>query len=190
MAAHGSHSASALTCMQCPLLTATCAAYGTGGGESVLFTVHATNWSDVSTWRASSTNQMPQLVADGYEDPSPPWRDPKRSNAAGRPVLHAVFHNMQGGWHGPEFNNSQVGAHAYSLDDGHTWVDTGVAFNTTVHYQDGSSTTFVQRERPHVVFSDEGEPAYLVSAVTYSLQPVLPTCTIVQPIQTTRRGSS
>jgi hypothetical protein len=84
----------------------------------------------------------------------------------------------------------QVGAHAYSLDDGHTWVDTGVAFNTTVHYQDGSSTTFVQRERPHVVFSDEGEPAYLVSAVTYSLQPVLPTCTIVQPIQTTRRGSS
>ena len=33
-------------------------------------------------------------------------------------VVHAVFHNMIGGWHKPEFNNTQVGAHAYSTDGG------------------------------------------------------------------------
>ena len=91
---------------------------------------------------------------------------------------------MIGGWHGPEFNNTQVGAHAYSADGGATWVDTGVAFNLTVEYEGGESTTYIQRERPHLVL-DKGEPAYLVSAVTYSLLPTLPTCTIVQPISRT-----
>lgn len=110
------------------------------------------------------------------------WRDPRRQTAAGQSVLHALFHNMQGGWHGPEFNNTQVGAHAYSTDGGRSWVDTGVAFNLTVDYEDGTSTTFVQRERPHLILDRQGEPAYLVSAVTYSLAPTLPTCTIVQPI--------
>eukprot|EP01045_Picozoa_sp_COSAG04_P009594 COSAG04_NODE_561_length_12576_cov_258.320910_5_plen_84_part_00 len=83
---------------------------------------------------------------------------------------------MVGGWHnkpGDWDTNIQVGAHAYSEDgvrstdsglcsrchpnsprvsvrQGHTWVDTGVAFNLTVDYTDGSSTTFIQRERPHM----------------------------------------
>jgi len=156
-----------------------------GGGESVLFAVHAANWSDVSIWRASDTKLLPHLTANGYEDPHL-WRDPRR-RAAGQPVLHALFHNMQDGWHQPEYNNTQVGAHAYSTDGGRSWVDTGVAFNLTVDYEDGTSTTFVQRERPHVVLDDEGDPAYLVSAVTYSLAPTLPTCTIVQPIGKARR---
>eukprot|EP00663_Eupelagonemidae_sp_cell21sb_P001224 gene1224-4727_t len=49
-------------------------------------------------------------------------------------VFHAVFHDMVGGWHKPEFNNTQVGAHAFSADGGRSWVDTGVAFNLTVDY--------------------------------------------------------
>ena len=89
---------------------------------------------------------------------------------------------MLGGWHGPEYNNTKVGAHAFTADGGHTWVDTGVAFDLSVAYSDGTRTAFVQRERPHLILDDAGAPAYLVSAVTYSLLPTLPTCTIVQPI--------
>jgi hypothetical protein len=40
----------------------------------------------------------------------------------------------------------------------------------------------IQRERPHIVMDEEGDPSFLVSGVTYSLKPTLPTCTIVQPI--------
>ena len=61
-------------------------------------------------------------------------------------------------------------------------MDTGIAFNLSVLYEDGTSTTFVQRERPHVVLDERGDPSHLVSAVTFSLAPTLPTCTIVQPI--------
>ena len=91
---------------------------------------------------------------------------------------------MIGGWHQPEFPNIQVGAHAYSADGGRSWVDTGIAFNLTVDYTDGTSTTFIQRERPHIVLNEKGEPSHLTSGVTYSLLPTLPTCTIVQPIGT------
>lgn len=89
---------------------------------------------------------------------------------------------MIGGWHEPEYPNTQIGAHAYSKNGGESWSDIGVAFNLTVGYYNGMSTTFVQRERPHVVLNNQGEPAFLVSGVTYYLQPTLPTCTIVQPI--------
>ena len=63
-------------------------------------------------------------------------------------------------------------------------MDTGVAFNLSVAYSDGSERTFLQRERPHVVLNKAGEPTHLVSGVTYSLAPTLQTCTIVQPIAT------
>ena len=149
-----------------------------GGGASVIFTVHATNWRNVSTWKASSRAVFPELHANGYEDPHL-WRDPVRKG-----VFHAVFHNMVGGWHQPEFPNIQVGAHAYSANNGHTWVSTGLAFNLTVDYTDGSSKTFIQRERPHIVLNSQGEPTHLVSGVTYSMRSSLPTCTIVQPLGT------
>jgi len=155
-----------------------------GGGASVIFTVHASDWRDLSTWRANSTAVFPQLPANGYEDPSTIWHDPKRPG-----VVHALFHSMLDGWHRPETNNTQVGAHAYSTDGGRSWVDTGIAFNLTVAYTDGSATTFVQRERPHVVLGAAGEPSHLVPAVTYSLLPTLPTCTIVQPINTNPRAT-
>ena len=152
-----------------------------GGGASVMFTVHASDYRNLSTWQAGSDMVFPELRANGYEDPHL-WRDPRRPG-----VFHAVFHNMVGGWHQPEYPNTQVGAHAYSADGGRTWVDTGVAFNLTVAYTDGTETTFVQRERPHIVVGEDGDPTHLVSGVTYSLLPTLPTCTIVQPIATRRR---
>ena len=56
------------------------------------------------------------MCADIMPDPHI-WQDPRRT-VGGSPVFHAVFHNMVGGWHKPEYNNTQVGAHAYSADGG------------------------------------------------------------------------
>lgn len=147
-----------------------------GGGTSVVFGVYASNWSDVSTWQPNATAILPQLPANGYEDPYL-WPDPKRPG-----VYHAVFHDMVGGWHRPEFNNTQVGSHAYSIDGGRTWHDTGIAFNLIVHYTDGSETTFIRRERPHIVLNQAGQPVALSSGATYSLLETLPSSSIVQPI--------
>ena len=148
-----------------------------GGGASVVFSVRAPDWRNVSSWRASSVPILPALHANGYEDPHV-WRDAKRKG-----VFHAIFHGMIGGWHKPEFNNTQVGTHAYSADGGRTWVDTGVAFNLTVEYSDGRGpVNFIQRERPHLVLNSHGEPTHLISGVTWSLTPTLQTSTIVQPL--------
>ena len=148
-----------------------------GGGASVIFALRASDWRNLSTWVASDEPALPALRANGYEDPTV-WPDPTRSG-----IYHAVFHDMIGGWHRPEYNNTQVGAHAYSADGGSTWVQTGVAFNLTAQYVDGTSVTFVQRERPHIVLDPKsGAPTHLVSGVTWSLAPTLPTSTIVQPI--------
>ena len=76
-----------------------------GGGASVIFTVHATDWKNLSTWKANSTAAFPHLLANGYEDPHI-WRDPRRTGVSGQPVYHAVFHNMQGGWHRPVCDSS------------------------------------------------------------------------------------
>ena len=149
-----------------------------GGGASVVFSVHSPDWEDPNLWKPNSTALFPTLPANGYEDPHI-YRDPRHDN-----VFHAVFHDMVGGWHKPEFNNTRVGAHAYSDDGGHTWVSTGVAFDLRVEYQDGTTREYIQRERPHMLLGDDGYPAYLVSGVTWNLSEVLNTCTIVQPIAT------
>ena len=53
---------------------------------SIIFSVHATNWKDVSTWKASSRQLFPELKANGYEDPHI-WRDPTWD-----PIHKNVFH--------------------------------------------------------------------------------------------------
>jgi hypothetical protein len=59
-----------------------------GGGASVVFSVHATHWRNVSTWKASSRALFPELNANGYEDPHL-WRDPHRKGEHGEHVFHA-----------------------------------------------------------------------------------------------------
>jgi len=148
-----------------------------GGGASVVFQVHAVDWRNLTTWKASSTSLFPMLKANGFEDPHI-YPDRKRSN-----VFHALFHNMVGGWHQPRYPNIQVGAHAYSDDGGYTWIRTGIAFNTTVKYDDGTFVDLIRRERPHVVLHPTTKQLlYLTSGVTYEITETEPSCTIVQPI--------
>ena len=148
-----------------------------GGGKSVIFGVRAHKWRDLSSWVVGGTPLFPDIVADGYEDPFI-YPDPRHSN-----VYHGMFHNMIGGWHEPAYNNTQVGAHAYSKDGGLTWVDTGVAFNTTVVREDGTSLVLVRRERPHVVLDAiTGMVSYLTSGATYAVSEAEPSATMVQPV--------
>ena len=147
-----------------------------GGGASVIFQVHADDWRNIKTWRASPTSLFPDLKANGYEDPHI-YAD-RRPN-----IFHAVFHNMIGGWHQPKYPNIQVGVHAFSDDGGYKWTETGVAFNTTVRYDDGSSINLIRRERPHIVVNQTTKfPMYLTSGVTYDLSETEPSSTIVQPV--------
>jgi hypothetical protein len=153
---------------------------GIEGPSSIIYTVRASHWRNVSTWVANATPTF-QLASNGYEDPHI-WPDPKRSG-----VFHAVFHDMIGGWHEPQFNNTQVGSHAFSADGGRSWVDTGVAYNWTVRYTDGSTHDCIRRERPAIITNEDGEPAYLSTSCQYSgdgnnKKTAGQTHTILQPI--------
>ena len=107
----------------------------------------------------------------GLEDPDL-WID-------ARGAYHAVFHAI-------EPTSRLTGAHACSTD-GLRWHYTGIAYNATVHFSDGSATTFSRRERPHVVFANPAHPrtpTHLSTAVQYGGKYGDATFTLVQPIAT------
>ena len=61
------------------------------------------------------------------------------------------------------------GNHAFSLD-GATWVNTGFAYSNNASYSDGSWQAFLRRERPHILFADDGvTPVALSNGVEYSV---------------------
>eukprot|EP00927_Polykrikos_kofoidii_P035261 TRINITY_DN2983_c0_g5_i1.p1 TRINITY_DN2983_c0_g5~~TRINITY_DN2983_c0_g5_i1.p1 ORF type:complete len:532 (+),score=71.79 TRINITY_DN2983_c0_g5_i1:217-1812(+) len=85
----------------------------------------------------------------------------------------SVFIDHRGNWHmlmnalpylcSPKF---QQGGHAWSRD-GISWSEPRVgAFNTTVHFSDGTSLRCGRRERPQMVLDADGVPLVFFSAVT------------------------
>lgn len=88
------------------------------------------------------------------------WRD-KRGH------FHMLLHSLlpDGGFGtGPN-----VGRHAFARSWNGQWTfnNRTVAYNTTVHYTNGSSILFHRRERPALIFSEDGKmtPLYLVNGV-------------------------
>lgn len=77
--------------------------------------------------------------------------------------FHALFHSMGG--------CLEVGCHAFSAD-GFTWHLSSSslpnAYNSSLLMSDGTWTSLVRRERPHLVFNSKGEPAFLSSACQQS----------------------
>lgn len=103
------------------------------------------------------------------------WRD-KRGH------WHFLVHHMVDialGLKGP-----RVGAHAYARDWKGPWHYNNItlAYNTTVDFTDGNSTTYYRRERPKLYFSEDGEmtPLYLVNGVQEFDSPA--SYTLIQPI--------
>eukprot|EP01064_Diplonema_japonicum_P036158 TRINITY_DN8044_c2_g1_i1.p1 TRINITY_DN8044_c2_g1~~TRINITY_DN8044_c2_g1_i1.p1 ORF type:complete len:481 (+),score=32.44 TRINITY_DN8044_c2_g1_i1:390-1832(+) len=93
--------------------------------------------------------------------------------------FHAIFHNMYGCY--------PCGGHAFSPDNGVTWVYTGGdAYSDTLHFEapqgngDPVADRIARRERPHLVFDNERNPMYLSTGVVpgwnhdYSFTSVVP----------------
>ena len=85
-----------------------------------------------------------------------------------------------------EDNRAQVsghqrwGVHLVSEDGIRDWhpVDPVVAYTHTVIWDDGSRTTLERRERPQLLFDDQGQITHLCTAVLYQGE----TWCLVQPV--------
>ena len=142
----------------------------------------ASNYADNTTWRSvGGDHEGPALGDANVEDPYI-WVDR-------RGVFHAVMHSMDAG-------QPFCGGHAFSAD-GIAWTYTGYAYSNAANYSDGSWEVFARRERPHLLFAQDGTtPIALSNGVQYAAPPDVsctiggartvcdPIFTLVQPIAT------
>lgn len=145
------------------------------GAKHALSEIHqvtARDWRDsngyVQAPNDESGNLFPKITSGGLEDPE------IYQDANG--YYHALFHLEKGTF---------SGGHACSMDGVH-WKYTGVAYNTTVHFRDGTITTFDRRERPHIIFADSKRPhipTHLTNGVVYGMSNGDASYTLVQPIE-------
>lgn len=81
-------------------------------------------------------------------------------------------------------NGPNVGRHGYTEHLGNKWTfnNATLAFNTTVHFTDGTTTTYFRRERPQLFFSNDGSltPIALVTGVQEVHSPQ--SYTLIQPV--------
>lgn len=153
-----------------------------------LFPWLAEIYADNSTWHpvgaCEGCAQGPAMPDSNVEDPYI-YRDK-------RGVYHTIMHSMDAGL-------PFCGGHAFSVD-GWTWVYTGAAYGNNVSYADGSWQYFTRRERPHLLFADDGfTPIALSNGVQYAVnatcdingQPTLcdPIFTLVQGIAQPAAGA-
>ena len=119
------------------------------------------------------------VISQNSEDPFL-WRD-KRGH------FHMLMHSLEAG--GGFGDGPKVGRHAYARRlDGHwTFGNRTLAFNTSVQWTDGTSTDFYRRERPQLVFSDDGQmtPLYLSNGVQEVNQSS--SYTVIQPLSTAKQ---
>ena len=145
---------------------------------SIPHQVTAVHWKNASsyTWRSDPILplQLPEDV--GLEDPSI-YRD-------ARGGFHSLFHAFS-------LNASvagDFGGHAFS-EDGWSWTWSGLAFNSSGSYSDGTAFAFGGRQRPHFVFTGGGSasPLGLTNGVVYkdaSTAGADACFTFVQPVRT------
>ena len=118
-------------------------------------------------------------IFDDYNEDPFLWRD-KRGH------FHMLTHSLEdgGGFGGP-----MVGRHAYArrFEGRWTFGNRTLAFNTSVQWTDGTSTDFYRRERPQLVFSDDGQmtPLYLSNGVQEVNQSS--SYTVIQPLSTAKQ---
>ena len=102
------------------------------------------------------TEKVPPGEAVQLEDPFMWTR--KDANTGDVLSWHALFHNMGG-------CGSSVGCHAFS-EDSFVWrMSSSGAYDMTLEFDDGTSKTVARRERPHILFNRNGDPAFLTNGV-------------------------
>eukprot|EP00756_Hemistasia_phaeocysticola_P059564 Hpha_TRINITY_DN3636_c0_g1::TRINITY_DN3636_c0_g1_i1::g.939::m.939 len=142
----------------------------------------APHWRGPWTKANNKTSIFPPDVVVGLED-AYIWRNPTR------PGCQMVLHQEEQG-------GANVGAHAYTLDATCTtgWVLSqprpSHAYSLNVTWASGEFTTMVRRERPQMIFDEEGYPTHLFSAVQPDNTRPTKTHTIVVPLGAPdRRGA-
>eukprot|EP00755_Sulcionema_specki_P033638 Sspe_Gene.2299::Locus_757_Transcript_1_1_Confidence_1.000_Length_1588::g.2299::m.2299 len=140
-----------------------------GGNGSTVHRVGSPDWKNGAAYDWDREVLFPQLGGGGTEDPFV-YKD-----CRGR--YHALFHNKY-----PDNAAEVVGGHAYS-SDGKVWVYSGSCYGSTVSFDDGTTTSFSRRERPHFVFADDGcTPIALTTGVQYGGKYGDATLTLLQPV--------
>ena len=141
------------------------------GNGSRLHLVTATDWRDPATYVARTEELFPAMADMGAEDPF------LYMDAKGR--FHAVVHNMNPcpQWPCP----AVAGGHAFS-EDGVQWHYSGVAFNSSGYFDDGTPFSFSRRERPHVIQGSQRELLAVTSGVQYGMANGDATYTFLQPV--------
>eukprot|EP00040_Diaphanoeca_grandis_P000352 m.15181 g.15181 ORF g.15181 m.15181 type:complete len:490 (-) comp10471_c0_seq1:134-1603(-) len=126
-------------------------------GQSCMAAGRAPSWRGPYTWNISNlfANQTTKHIEDAHQ-----WRAP--SDAANPGSYHAVFHSDVEASCG-----GAAGGHAYSLD-GIAWTFSQYnAFGNTVDFENGTTITLRQRERPHLVLDQTGHPIVLTNGAGY-----------------------
>ena len=156
-------------------------------GATVLHAVTASDWRNVSSYRWSPT---PAFAAQGFgsEDPFV-W-------IARDGSFHAILHDEQGlpGKHYPNISRSSAyGRHAWSRTGelgnwsispwGVPGLGGSLAYNSLVHFSDGSSHEFYRRERPHLVLGEDKSLIALTNGASPDTDTNEMCFTLTQPIR-------
>jgi len=133
----------------------------------------AGNWGRLpQTLSVAGSNESVPYIGFHWEDQNL-WRDP-------RGHWHTIMH----AWRGqnttlpaPGCSNrgagtpwlpaacTSLGGHAFSLDGAHWWVSREPAYTALVEFEGGAAVQMRARERPHLIFGDNGEAAFFLSGV-------------------------
>lgn len=122
-----------------------CIVGGGGCHSEYMGIASAPDWRGPYT-RIGSGPILPKVMA---EDPSL-WVD-KRGN------FHYLMHYIP--------DATLVARHAFATHYDGPWMihEDSIPYNSTVQFTDGGETTWEKRERPHLVFNDQKDPAWLVT---------------------------
>lgn len=152
-------------------------------GATVLHAVTAKDWRNVSTYQWSPRPAFP-TQGFGSEDPF------VYQSADG--VFHAILHDEEGlpGKHYPAISRaSAYGRHAWSRTGALSnwsispWLGGSLAYNSTVHFTDGSTHNFLRRERPHLVLGRDKSLIALTNGAALEDDPNQMCFTLAQPIK-------
>jgi hypothetical protein len=124
-----------------------CIVFQPGCNGEYMGVASAPSWKGPYT-RLLPTPILPKVYA---EDPSL-WQD-KRGN------FHFLMHYIP--------DNQLVARHAFSRSFLGPWAlhEKSIPYNSTVQFTDGTVTTYEKRERPHIVWDAQMNPAWLVTGV-------------------------
>ena len=114
---------------------------------------YASDWRNLSTWSPGSPHgTQPLITAPDVEDPFI-WQDLDDN-------FHALIHNLEGPHMGTQ--EMLVGVHSFS-QDGMNWYYGGLAYTNRVNFTDGTHLFLNRRERPHMIFGEDGRTPVALS---------------------------